>query len=96
MYEDSPLRKCSTTTCCSSYTYAYQDFFEASVEDPEEPFLGTGNENGEPGQRPGQGQVAGGGAGFDQGQRPGSVSGSGSCTIDISTPGTFIGESRSF
>jgi hypothetical protein len=24
MHEDSPLRKCSTTTCCSKYTYVYQ------------------------------------------------------------------------
>jgi hypothetical protein len=94
MYEDSPLRKCSTTTCCSSYTYAYQDFFEASVEDPEEPFLGPGNQNGGPG--PGQGPGPGPGPGGGDGSGPGSGSGSGSCTIDISTPGTFIGESRSF
>jgi hypothetical protein len=83
MHEDSPLRKCSTTTCCSNYTYAYQDFFVATVEDPEGLPPGPPVDRNPPGP---------------SGSGPGSGSGSGSesCEIDISTPGTWIGESRSF
>jgi len=85
MHEDRPLRQCSTTTCCSNYTYAYQDFFVASVEDPEELPPGPPGDRNPPGP-----------SGSGPGSGSGSESGSGSCEIYITTPGTFVGESRSF
>ena len=86
MHEDSPLRKCSTTKCCSNYTYVYQDFFVASDEEPGELPPGL------PGDRDPAGPPDRDPAGTPD--TPGAQSGS--CEIDISAPGTFVGESRSF
>jgi hypothetical protein len=118
MYEDSPLRKCSTTTCCSNYTYVYKDFDLGSGGGSDGGPFGSGGGDWGPFGSGGGGSGGSGygggygyGYGYDGGYDPppsppffsgssgGSTGGSGSgssCTMTISTSGTFVGESRSF
>jgi hypothetical protein len=66
MYEDSPFRKCSTTTCCSNYTYVYKDFALGS---------GGGSDGGSFGSGGGGTFGSGGGSGGEYGYGSGGYGG---------------------